>query len=172
MGLKGRANFTGWICPFYSSVEAFGILPEDDHIHPRLLEAPVRRAADEVQGIAGEGPAGSDTQLQIKVLPQADDWAVIDEPLILELWRDLGGTRSVLLEDWPSWDEAALVREEITLVITVNGKVRSKVTVLAGASEAEVRDAALAEPRLVQILAGRTPKKVIVVPGRLVNVVV
>jgi leucyl-tRNA synthetase len=89
-----------------------------------------------------------------------------------ELWRDLGGTRSVLLEEWPTWDTAALAREEITLVITVNGKVRSKVTVPADASEAEVRESALAESRLVQILAGRAPKKVIVVPGRLVNVVI
>jgi len=89
-----------------------------------------------------------------------------------ELWRDLGGTASLLQEEWPRWEETALAREEITLVITVNGKVRSKVTVPAGASEPEIREAALGEPRLVQVLAGRPPRKVIVVPGRLVNIVV
>jgi leucyl-tRNA synthetase len=89
-----------------------------------------------------------------------------------ELWRDLGGSRSLLLEDWPRWDESALARDEITLVITVNGRVRSKVTVPAGATEPEIRAAALAEPRLVQVLDGRRPRKVIVVPGRLVNIVV
>ena len=89
-----------------------------------------------------------------------------------ELWRDLGGTASLLQEEWPRWEETALAREEITLVVTVNGKVRSKVTVPAGASEPEIREAALGEPRLVQVLAGRPPRKVIVVPGRLVNIVV
>jgi leucyl-tRNA synthetase len=89
-----------------------------------------------------------------------------------ELWQDLGGAGSVLQAPWPTWDEAALARDEMTLVVTVNGKVRAKVTVSADASEAAARDAALAEPRIAEILAGKTPRKVIVVPGRLVNLVV
>ncbi len=89
-----------------------------------------------------------------------------------ELWQDLGGTGSILSAAWPTWDEAALAREEVTLVVTVNGKVRAKVTVAAAASEDEVRRAALGEARIAEILAGRAPRKVIVVPGRLVNLVV
>ena len=89
-----------------------------------------------------------------------------------ELWRDLGGTDSVLREPWPVWDEAALARDEVAYVITVNGKVRSRVTIRAGAPEDEAREAALADLRVVEILAGRQPRKVVVVPDRLVNVVV
>ena len=78
----------------------------------------------------------------------------------------------MLREPWPVWDEAALARDEVAYVITVNGKVRSRVTVRAGAPEDEARAAALADTRIVEILAGRAPRKVVVVPDRLVNVVV
>ena len=89
-----------------------------------------------------------------------------------EMWQEMGGTRSLVLEPWLEWDEAALAREQISLVITVNGKVRSKITVPAGASDQQAREAALADPRIMQILEGRQPSKVVVVPDRLVNLVV
>ncbi|MFQ5669125.1 MAG: leucine--tRNA ligase [Acidobacteriota bacterium] len=88
-----------------------------------------------------------------------------------ELWRDLGGTGSVLETPWPGFDEAVMARDKVVLVITIDGKVRSKITVPTDLEEREIREAALADARVREILAGRTARRVVVVPGRLVNVV-
>ncbi|BCR05114.1 leucine--tRNA ligase [Desulfuromonas versatilis] len=88
-----------------------------------------------------------------------------------ELWARLGHQEDLLLAGWPSWDEAALVEDEKLIVVQVNGKVRGKVTVPAGADEAAVREAALGDPNVARFLEGKSVRKVVVVPGRLVNVV-
>jgi leucyl-tRNA synthetase len=103
------------------------------------------------------------------------------EPLVLmmspfaphlaeELWRKLGHDDTLAYADFPVADPAQLVAESITYPVQVNGKVRGRIAVSPSTAEAEVRAAALAE--VAEILAGRDPKKVIVVPGRLVSVVV
>ena len=89
-----------------------------------------------------------------------------------ELWRGLGHRESIAGEAWPLHDPAAIVATEITLVVQVNGKVRSKLIMPAGLSDQEVRSAALADAKVREHLAGREPKKVIVVQGKLVNVVI
>ena len=88
-----------------------------------------------------------------------------------ELWQRLGGTRSLAHEPWPQADPALLVTESVTLVVQVNGKRRDEIQVPVDADEASIRAAALAAEPVQRHLAGRTPKKVIIVPGRLVNVV-
>ena len=88
-----------------------------------------------------------------------------------ELWQDLGGEGSILTAGWPAWDEAALARDQVEMVITVNGKVRARITVPASASQEEIRAMALSQDRIQALLQGNEPRKVIVVPGRLVNVV-
>ncbi|WP_302174705.1 leucine--tRNA ligase [uncultured Hydrogenophaga sp.] len=91
------------------------------------------------------------------------------------LWAELGYARAVgdLLDaPWPAVDEAALVQDEIELVLQVNGKLRGSVTVPAGADKAAIEAAALASEAFQKAAAGAAPKKVVVVPGRLVNVVV
>jgi leucyl-tRNA synthetase len=89
-----------------------------------------------------------------------------------ELWESLGNTTSVADTAWPSFDAGALVATEVTVVIQVNGKVRSKLTLPAGLSDKDIEAAALAEGKIREHLAGKTPKKVIVVQGKLVNIVV
>lgn len=88
-----------------------------------------------------------------------------------ELWETLGRPPSVALAPWPEADAAHLVRQTLTLVVQVNGKRRDEVEVPADADEAAVRAAALGCENVRRHLAGREPRKVIVVPGRLVNVV-
>ncbi|GIE96874.1 leucine--tRNA ligase [Paractinoplanes rishiriensis] len=103
------------------------------------------------------------------------------EPLILmtapfaphlaeELWQKLGHTGSLTYTAFPEADPAQLVAESITYPVQLNGKVRGRIAVAPDTPEAEVREAALSE--VAEALSGRTPKKVIVVPGRLVSVVV
>jgi leucyl-tRNA synthetase len=88
-----------------------------------------------------------------------------------ELWRRLGFETSVGLATWPEADPAQLVERVVHLVVQVNGKRRDEIEVPADADEAAIRAAALASPRVQAQLAGREPRKLVVVPGRLVNVV-
>jgi leucyl-tRNA synthetase len=88
-----------------------------------------------------------------------------------ELWSLLGHAGSLAHVPFPEADPALLTTETVEYPIQLNGKVRARITVVAGADQAVVRAAALAEPRVVELLAGKTPKKVIVVPGRMVNLV-
>ncbi len=89
-----------------------------------------------------------------------------------ELWRALGRETSIAGEPWPSFDAEAIKESEITLVVQVNGKVRSKLTIAAGLPDREIEAAALADAKVREHTAGKSPKKVIVVQGKLVNIVV
>jgi leucyl-tRNA synthetase len=92
-----------------------------------------------------------------------------------QLWSDLGYGRhggDLLDAPWPQIDQAALQREELELVLQINGKLRGSITVPAGADKAAIEAAALASEAFIRQADGAAPKKVIVVPGRLVNVVV
>ncbi|AHB88974.1 leucyl-tRNA synthetase LeuS [Thermosynechococcus sp. NK55a] len=88
-----------------------------------------------------------------------------------ELWHQLGGTDSIHRQPWPKADPTALVADEITLVIQVMGKTRGAIQVPAAASQAELEEAAKHSEIGQRYLAGKTIKKVIVVPGKLVNFV-
>jgi leucyl-tRNA synthetase len=88
------------------------------------------------------------------------------------LWSELGYPGELLDAPWPQADEAALQRDEIELVLQINGKLRGSVTVPASADKAAIEAAALASEAFIKQAAGAAPKKVVVVPGRLVNVVV
>jgi leucyl-tRNA synthetase len=91
------------------------------------------------------------------------------------LWKDLGFATShgdMLDAPWPQVDETALVRDAIELVLQINGKVRGAVSVAAHASQQDIEAAALATEAFMKFSEGRPPKKVIVVAGRLVNIVV
>ena len=91
------------------------------------------------------------------------------------LWRDLGFAAAhgdMLNTSWPTVDESALVRDSIELVLQINGKVRGGVTVAASATQEDIQAAALATEAYARFSEGRPAKKVIVVAGRLVNIVV
>jgi leucyl-tRNA synthetase len=88
-----------------------------------------------------------------------------------ELWTKLGHTGSLAHGPFPKADEQYLVEDTVEYPIQVNGKVRSRVVVAASASQDEIKAAALAEEKIAELVAGGEPRKVIVVPGRLVNVV-
>ena len=91
------------------------------------------------------------------------------------LWSDLGYAAhqgGLLDATWPEVDAGALQQDEIELVLQINGKLRGAVTVPAGADMAAIEAAALASPVFIKQAAGAPARKVIVVPGRLVNIVV
>ncbi|MGD9794160.1 MAG: leucine--tRNA ligase [Acidimicrobiia bacterium] len=88
-----------------------------------------------------------------------------------ELWAKLGHGASLAHEPFPVADPALLVDDEITVPVSINGKPRSTITVPSDADAAALEAAALADAKVIAFLDGRAPKKVIVVPGRMVNVV-
>jgi leucyl-tRNA synthetase len=89
-----------------------------------------------------------------------------------QLWRDLGYAGDILDAGWPTVDEAALMRDEIELVLQVNGKLRGSIRVAREADKAAIERTALADPAAQRFIAGQTIKRVVIVPGRLVNVVI
>jgi leucyl-tRNA synthetase len=89
-----------------------------------------------------------------------------------ELWEKAGGAPSVSSQRWPQWEEALTVEELVEVVFQINGKIRAKENLPAGTGEAETRERALANARMRELLDGKEVRKVIVVPGKLVNVVV
>jgi leucyl-tRNA synthetase len=84
----------------------------------------------------------------------------------------LGQTTSLLREPWPQYDPALTREEEIELPVQVNGKLRSRILAPADASEELVRQRALEDTKVQTLIAGRQVVKLIVVPGKLINVVV
>ncbi|MBC7833645.1 MAG: class I tRNA ligase family protein, partial [Phycisphaerales bacterium] len=88
-----------------------------------------------------------------------------------ELWARLGHRQSLAYHAFPVADMALAADEVIEIPVQVMGKVRGRVSVPAGATIAEVEAAALAEPKVAEMLAGKAIKKVIVVPGKMVNIV-
>jgi leucyl-tRNA synthetase len=89
-----------------------------------------------------------------------------------ELWSRIGGTGLVSDADWPAYDPALLVEDEVEMPVQINGKVRDKIVVKKDATQSEIEAIAKAAPKVAEAIAGKEIKKLIVVPGRLVNIVV
>ncbi|CAI8886175.1 leucine--tRNA ligase [Methylococcus capsulatus] len=114
------------------------------------------------------------------------DWDVINEGLSIllrllapltphicsSMWRNLKFGDDIIFASWPLVDESALVQDEIELVVQVNGKLRDKIVVPADASREACTEIALANTNIQRFVEGKPPKKVVVVPGKLVNIVV
>jgi leucyl-tRNA synthetase len=89
-----------------------------------------------------------------------------------ELWRVLGHKDTLAYEPWPAYDEALTRADEIEVPVQINGKVRSKLTVPADSDEAALKSAALADERVRSLIEGKPIRKIIIVPGKLVNIVI
>ena len=89
-----------------------------------------------------------------------------------ELWESLGHTTSVCDASFPEYDEKYLVEDSIEYPISFNGKMRYKKVLPAGLTPKQVEEAVVSDPAAAKYLDGKTPKKVIVVPGKIVNVVI
>jgi leucyl-tRNA synthetase len=88
-----------------------------------------------------------------------------------EAWEKLGSGGFLIQQTWPTFDESLTRDAVVTMGIQVNGKLRGDIEVAREAPEAEVREKALAVPNVAKHLEGKTVRKVIVVPGKIVNIV-
>ena len=89
-----------------------------------------------------------------------------------EMWEHMGQKQSVTTMRWPEYDEGALVRDSVEIVVQINGKVKEKLVVAADADKQELEKIALENDRIKHLLDGKTVVKVVAVPGRLINIVV
>lgn len=89
-----------------------------------------------------------------------------------ELYHEFGFNGFIMDEPYPECDESKLIKEEVELALQINSRVRAKLNVPTSATSKEIETLALNDERVVALLEGKTPKKVIVIPGRIVNIVV
>jgi len=111
------------------------------------------------------------------VVQEALEFAVIGlSPIVPhvchELWKALGHREAIIDVSWPAADPEALSQDSLTLVVQVNGKLRGQITVAVDADETTIRSAALADEAVKRFIGDATPKKIVIVPRKLVNVVV
>ncbi len=92
--------------------------------------------------------------------------------LVCELWQMIGRSEPLIDQPWPLPDEKCLVEDEVLVVVQVNGKLRGRITVSPGTSDEVVEAKALADEKVASFLGDKPVRKVIVVPGRLVNIVI
>ncbi len=101
---------------------------------------------------------------------------VVSSPMVPhiceELWSILGHEELLLNAAWPKWDEQALKAEEMIIVVQVNGKLRSRITIAADASDKELEELSLKDSRIRDFIEGKQVKKVVVVPKKLINIVI
>jgi leucyl-tRNA synthetase len=155
--------------------------PAPDPAVERVLHRCLKQVGDDIEGLrfntavsammsllnAAEGKPFTRGQAEILVLMAAPFAPHLAE----ELWQRLGHSRSLAYEPWPNANPAMLKDDVLELPVQVNGKLRGRVTVPAGADAASVERAALLDPKVLSALEGKAPKKVIVVPNKLVSIV-
>jgi leucyl-tRNA synthetase len=131
-----------------------------------LMELYNEMAKARQQGAAGTPAWNEAVNLNIRML------APVAPHMSEELWQYIGQPYSVHTQPWPAADEDAAAQDQITLVVQVNGKVRDRITLPADVSQEGARAAALESAAVQKMLDGNSPRQVIVVPGKLVNVVI
>ena len=150
----------------------------------RLLHATIRKVTQDLEslsfntaisqlmiflnGFSGEGKALPRVAAEAYVQLLAPFAPHIGE----ELWERLGHKGGISYVPWPQWDDAALAVEEVEIAVQVRGKVRARIMMPAAATPAQMEELALADAKVQSALAGATPRKVVCVPRRLVNVVI
>jgi leucyl-tRNA synthetase len=131
--------------------------------------------ANALQAALASAPAGATPDLAFAVREAADIMVRLFHPMMPHLaedcWAALGHDTLLATEDWPAVEAALLVEDTITLPIQVNGRKRADVTVARDAGNADIEAAVLALDAIKRALDGKAPKKVIIVPQRIVNVV-
>ncbi|PYX13146.1 MAG: leucine--tRNA ligase [Acidobacteria bacterium] len=147
--------------------------------HFNTCIAAIMELVNELYGIDDrmEGTAASASGVPVSLLAEVQrDLTLLLAPfapyLAHELWEVLGEKTSLLRAPWPKYDPALAKEEEIEIPVQINGKLRSRIVVPADTTEGVMRERALADEKIRAAMAGKQVVKVIVVPGKLVNIVI
>jgi len=156
---------------------------EADEQTLRLLNQTIKKVGDDIESF-GFNTAISAMMIFVNHLGKQDvrPKAAIEKLVLIlapfaphiaeELWQKLGHTESLACEPWPQYDKELVKEKEIELAIQVNGKIKDKIVVPADTSEEQIKQKALSGEKVIAAMAGKEPRKVIVIKSRLVNIVV
>ncbi len=183
-GLEGVYRFLGRVWRLFCDEEGKLIL---DDCAPagallKVLHHTIKKVGEDTEALAFNTAISQMMIFVNEVTAQENRPRKLLEPFVLvlapyaphlaeELWEKLGHKQSLAHEPWPKYNATLLVESTVTVILQVNGKLRDRVDVVAGAPQAELEKIALANDRVKALLAGKQVRKVIVVPGKLVNVV-
>jgi leucyl-tRNA synthetase len=171
---------------FLDRVYAIGTRPPGDVMDDetaRLVHRTVKKVTEDIEGLRFNTAVSAMMILANHLYGQEHPPREAMEPLVLclspfaphlaeELWERLGHAPTIADCAWPSWDPALCVDAEVEIAVQVNGRVRGRITVARDAPEETARARALADEGARPHLAGRTVRKVVYVPGRIVNLIV
>jgi leucyl-tRNA synthetase len=148
----------------------------------RILHKTIKKVTEDIEDFKFNTAIASIMELVNAIYQSGADKQVFSKLIIMlspitphfceEIWNLLGNQESIFKAPWPDYDEKKLVEEKTTIVIQINGKIRSKIEVDADIDEEKLKKVVLADPKLQEWLKGSPIKKFIVVPKKLVNIVV
>ncbi|MEX2672407.1 MAG: leucine--tRNA ligase [Phycisphaeraceae bacterium] len=155
--------------------------PADETLK-RALHRTIKRVSDDVERLSFNTAIAGLIELNKQLTPLETVPREVAQPLVLmlsplaphiaaELWRRMNCETEIAHEDWPSYDPAMLVEDEIEIAVQVMGKLRARLKVPADADEETIKAMAMSEETVAQQLEGKTVRKVIFVPKKLVNIV-
>jgi len=194
MNLEGISGVSRWLNRAWNAVvrePAYGDADDSEtKALRRLTHQTIKRVTKDVEGFRWNTAIAALMEM-VNGLSRAREGGPVDrgvwsdaiEKMILlmapltphlaeELWSRTGGTYSVHRQSWPEWDDELASEDEVTLVVQVNGKLRDRIAAPADIGEDAAKALALASEQVRKHLGGKEPRKVIYVPGKLVNIVV
>lgn len=148
-----------------------------------ILHKTIKKVTEDIENFAFN-TAISSMMILVNEMEKVENISVSDFKLFLqilspfaphmteEIWSELGEKSSITKSSWPKWDESKTIEEDIKLIIQVNGKVRSDMIINRNEGEEEIKKLALADENTKKWIDGKEIKKIIFVPGRLVNIVI
>jgi len=156
-------------------------VPESETL--RRLHQTIQKVTDDLDGMRFNTAIAAMMEYTNHLTPLTVRPRSALEPLVLllspfaphlaeELWSALGHEKTLVYEPWPAFDPALTKADQIEVPVQINGKVRLRLTVPAGIDEAGLRATALEDAKVKELIAGKTVRKVVIVPGKLVNIVV
>ena len=153
-----------------------------DEVTLRLLNQTIKKVGDDIETF-NFNTAISAMMIFVNHLIKQDDRpkSVVEKFVLIlapfaphiaeELWQRLGRKDSLAYEPWPEYDKELIKEKEIELAIQVNGKIKDRIVVAADADEGQIKQKALTSEKVIAAMAGKEPKKIIVIKSRLVNIV-
>ena len=182
-GVQGIYRFLGRVWRLYCDEEG-KLLVNDAAADTKLvkvLHQTIKKVGDDTEALAFNTAISQMMIFVNELTAQESRPRAVLEPFALllapyaphiaeELWQKLGHTKTLSCEPWPQYDESLLVETTVQIVVQVNGKVRTRLDVPAQIAKEELEKLALAHADVQPFLTGKQVKKVIVVPGKLVNI--
>ena len=154
-----------------------------DEVTLRLLNQTIKKVGDDIERF-GFNTAISAMMIFVNHLSKQSisPKTVVEKFLLIlahfaphiaeELWQKLGNKKSLAYEQWPEYDKELIKEKEIELAVQINGKTKDRIVVAADMDEEQIIQKALSSKKVIAAMAGKSPKKIIVIKPRLVNIVV